>query len=197
MKIDHSSTIFGQANTKRTELKDEIAKAALLVMADRGIQGTTFRDVAKISEYSLGKVQHYFEDRNHLLEYSIRLFKAKFVERLKTQLLSEPAKDNQFIEILVDSLRSDLGAHRVWYDLRNLALFNSELNAMVNQIESSLIDVIGEFAKRISYEGDVTLLYTSIDGLFRYQLGRIGLSTISHDELISEYKHLLENIMPK
>lgn len=61
----------------------ELLEAALTVIDDRGVQGTTHRAVAEAAGVPLATTTYYFESIDHLLEEALELFVAEEVARVR------------------------------------------------------------------------------------------------------------------
>lgn len=62
--------------------RDKVAEATWRVMAERGIEAATIREIAKETGYSTGMLVHYFKDKDELLLYAIRLASMRMGARM-------------------------------------------------------------------------------------------------------------------
>ncbi|MEQ9545702.1 MAG: TetR/AcrR family transcriptional regulator [Marinobacter sp.] len=162
-------------NRKRQEKKDQIAGSALKALQELGYANTSLRDIAEKSSLSLGMLHYYFEDRTELILRCVSVYKTAF-----TSLLYETVNHAHGREAVIDALAGALATtiveeastHRLWYDLRSQALFDSAFRPVVEEIEETLIDILKLAATRADKadEIDASLGYALIDGVFRYQL---------------------------
>ncbi|EON91198.1 TetR family transcriptional regulator [Marinobacter lipolyticus SM19] len=162
-------------NRKRQEKKDQIAGSALKALQELGYANTSLRDIAEKSSLSLGMLHYYFEDRTELILHCVSVYKTAF-----TSLLNETVNHAHGREAVINALAGALATtiveeastHRLWYDLRSQALFDSAFRPVVEEIEETLIDILKLAATRADKadEIDASLGYALIDGVFRYQL---------------------------
>lgn len=162
-------------NRKRQEKKDQIAGSALKALQELGYANTSLRDIAEKSSLSLGMLHYYFEDRTELILHCVSVYKTAF-----TSLLYETVNHAHGREAVIDALAGALATtiveeastHRLWYDLRSQALFDSAFRPVVEEIEEALIDILKLAATQADKadEIDASLGYALVDGVFRYQL---------------------------
>lgn len=62
--------------------REEVARATWQVIAKRGIEAATMREIAKEARCSTGILVHYFEDKDEMLLYALRLAAAHEAGRM-------------------------------------------------------------------------------------------------------------------
>ena len=80
--------------------KERIVDAALVVMAEKGIAGTTLRRVAERANVPLGSVTYHFAGTNDLLALAFRKFVVEQLKRLETRLLGASNAQDAWFRIL-------------------------------------------------------------------------------------------------
>jgi AcrR family transcriptional regulator len=83
--------------------REELAGAVWAVVMRHGLEGVTIRDVAKESGWSTGVVNHYFRDKDELMQYAFELSIERSVERLQRHSTGVPPHEAIRI-IMVESL---------------------------------------------------------------------------------------------
>ncbi len=161
-------------SAKRDEKKRQIAASALDALKELGYAHTSLRDIAEKSDMSLGMLHYYFEDRSDLIIYCVMVYKQEFVRTVIRALKAARGRDEvieAFSEVLVNSIIEDEMTHRLWYDIRNQAMFDDTFRPVVSEIEVMLIDTVGaafDQAGRKIPPAQVAIQYALVDGVFRY-----------------------------
>ncbi len=62
--------------------REKVAEATWRVMAERGIEAATIREIARETGYSTGMLVHYFKNKDELLLYAIRLASMRMGARM-------------------------------------------------------------------------------------------------------------------
>jgi AcrR family transcriptional regulator len=73
--------------------REELVRAAWRVIADRGIDEVTIREIARESGYSSGVLAHYFENKDDLLAHALRLSHQQIFRRYEAELEATAAAD--------------------------------------------------------------------------------------------------------
>ena len=158
---------------KRESKKRAIAKSALSALKSYGYARTTLRDIAEKSDLSLGMVHYYFEDKEELLIFCVRLYKEEFIQRMKSALLSassESSPARSFASVLATTIVKDSDIHRLWYDIRVQSMFDPTFEPFVRELENSMMAILRTFCKDQSSDREASLLYAKVDGVFRFLL---------------------------
>ncbi|HXT92752.1 MAG TPA: TetR/AcrR family transcriptional regulator [Trebonia sp.] len=166
---------------KFAERRDELAAAALATLAERGYANTSLRDIAQHSAFSHGVLHYYFADKFELIAYCVRQYKAECVKRYDAVVATATTADELragFAAAMAGTLRQDATMHRLWYDLRNQALFEEKFRSDATDIDHSLERMIWRIASRYAElsgrDLGVTpaLAYALFDGAFQHALLR-------------------------
>ncbi|KIN73337.1 Transcriptional regulator, TetR family [Sulfitobacter guttiformis KCTC 32187] len=160
-------------SAKRDSKKRQIADSAITALRTLGYANTSLRDIAEYSGMSLGILHYYFEDRSDLIIYCVRLYKQEFVTGI-LETLSGAVGRAEVINILsgalARSIAKDSDTHRLWYDIRNQALFDPVFRPVTAEIEAMLVRIVASaFAKSgHAVPPMIDLQLALLDGVFRH-----------------------------
>jgi len=155
---------------KRDAKKREIAESAIDALKIYGYARTTLRDIAAHSDMSLGSLHYYFEDKDELLVFCVRQYKLHFVEMITAAVVGIDAPEKAmeaFCHALAETVKQEAELHRLWYDIRNQAMFDDTFIPVVTEIEDLLIGMTAPLTPEHSAQ---KLLYMRLDGAFRFLL---------------------------
>lgn len=172
---------------KFNERRAELGAATLQTLSSLGYARTSLREIAQNSPYSHGVLHYYFTDKVDLILCSVRQYKAVCVGRYDA--VTAEAGDyaqllERFCDKLAETLREETAMHRLWYDLRSQAMFETALRADVQAIDKSLEGMIWRVLSRfaelsgspVRVSSDVA--YAMLDGVFQHALQKF----VSGDE---------------
>lgn len=166
----------------RPDKRRELAQHALSALAELGFARLNLREVATRSGVALGVIHYYFTDKKELLIYCVGLYKDAFIQTLEAQIASAdnlPALKSRVIIALVQSVEEQGHIHRLWYDIRAQALFDTAFQPVVDDHEARLIGVVQKFLDKMRALGgrpemrehaEALDAYLTLDGWFRYFL---------------------------
>jgi AcrR family transcriptional regulator len=190
---------------KFAERRDELAAAALQTLAERGYANTSLRDIAQHSAFSHGVLHYYFADKFELISYCVRRYKAECVTRYDTAVATAATAEELLTEVgaaMAATLRADASMHRLWYDLRNQALFEESFRPDSTDIDLSLERMIWRIVHRYAdlAGGGVAvtpaLAYALMDGVFQHALLRhLGGDATAADDLDAHVRRLLPSFL--
>src|ERR1700749_3103607 len=86
--------------------REELVLAAWRVIAARGIDEVTIREIARESGYSSGVLAHYFKNKDDLLAHALRLSHTRIRKRYDAEVETPVAVD-ALRAILIDNLPMD------------------------------------------------------------------------------------------
>lgn len=72
-----------------------------------------------------------------------------------------------FCHAMAETIAGEAELHRLWYDIRNQAMFDKTFVPVVGSIEDQLIEIMSPLADTRAQK---ELLYLRLDGAFRYLL---------------------------
>ncbi len=186
---------------KRDEKKRKIAESTLNALKELGYASTSLRDIAAKSDLSLGMLHYYFEDKTELIIYCVSIYKQDFVRGMSEAIDGAQNRDQMiaaFAEALVRSIIDDNSVHRLWYDIRNQAMFDAAFQPIVAEVEAMLIDVVRRALCSAGQPGrDVEIKYALLDGVFRYLMQKqiTGDPPPSRQELSATMRTVLQGFL--
>lgn len=183
---------------KREEKMRQIADSALEALKELGYANTSLRDIAAKSDLSLGMLHYYFEDKTQLIIYCVRNYKSNFVKATRSALDGATGREAAIRDLsraLASTIVEEAAMHRLWYDIRNQALFDESFRPVVAEIEAMLIAVAKEAVSRVS-EGKqqgTDLHYAILDGLFHHEMqAQVLGNERSVEDLAAKFAGILE-----
>ncbi|MGI8880725.1 MAG: TetR/AcrR family transcriptional regulator [Jatrophihabitans sp.] len=169
-----------RAVNKFAERRTELARAALHTLGELGYARTSLREIAQNSEFSHGVLHYYFTDKVDLITHCVKLYKAECVVRYDEIVAAAETAEalrTGFAAGMVATMEQDAPMHRLWYDLRNQALFEEVFGPDVGEMDQSLQQMIWRVVSRYAELRETPLTvdppfaYGLFDGLFRHALG--------------------------
>ncbi len=187
---------------KRDEKRQQIAASAIEALTQLGYANTSMRDIASVSDMSLGMLSYYFADKSDLIIYCVTNYKSAFVRANEDAIEVTGDRDAviaSFTSGLASSIKKDAAAHRLWYDIRAQAMFDEAFRQTVEQIEEDLVGMVEHLHKRLDLPstGDIMADYAAIDGVFRYWIQNDERSEKATEAEIRESFHgLIDRLWP-
>ena len=185
---------------QRARRKAELADAAIGALKQLGYAQTGLRDIAAESGVALGTLHYHFADKAALMDYCVRRYKAGFLAGMQ-DILSADLPEERLLDSqtgrLARAIRQDAQTHRLWYDIRNQAMFDRRFEAVVAEIEADLISALQHLLRRLNLPTEMALpVYLQLDATFRYHLQRhlAGDSATVEaftTQVASQFSHLL------
>jgi AcrR family transcriptional regulator len=166
---------------KFAERRSQLATSALRTLSELGYARTSLREIAQNSEFSHGVLHYYFRDKVELITYCVKQYKAECVLRYDQIVATAETADElreTFGVALAGTCDEDGPMHRLWYDLRNQALFEDSFRADVLEIDKSLElmiwRIVTQYAELSGRKLAVSssMAYGLLDGLFQQALLR-------------------------
>lgn len=183
--INKPANAKSQKVSKRDAKRREIAESAVDALKVYGYARTTLRDIAAHSGMSLGSLHYYFEDKVDLMVYCVRQYKLQFVDVMRAAITEVEGQDqvlDAFCAGLAKTIVEHAELHRLWYDIRNQAMFDPVFSPVVAEIEGWLIDLMSPLKTEGS---DTESIYLRLDGAFRYVLQRnLAGETLAMSDII-------------
>lgn len=188
---------------KFAERRTQLATSALRTLSELGYARTSLREIAQNSDFSHGVLHYYFRDKVELITFCVKLYKAECVTRYDQIVATATTADKlrlDFAQALAATCDEDGTMHRLWYDLRNQALFEQSFREDVLEIDKTLElmiwRIVSTYADLSGAELTVSAstAYALFDGLFQQALLRhLSGEPKALDDLIDG----VERIMPK
>ncbi len=176
---DPRARIEERARNKFESKRTELAEATLHTLAELGYARTSLREIAQNSEYSHGVLHYYFTDKLDLITHAVRQYEAICVTRYDEVVAHAVDATGLYADFEAKyfaTLAADAGIHRLWYDLRNQALFDGSFRNDVLEIEERREDMIWRVVARYcELRGTTPALdkasaYILLDGIFQRAL---------------------------
>lgn len=166
--------------------------AAVAVIAERGVQATRLRDIARAAGCSTGTLQHYFGSREELLAAAFRRLNA--ISGAQARALSAGIADpwERLLGLFAFMLGDAAGAVEwvVWVEFwhaclrderlrgQSAAVYEAWREPMRSAIEQGRAE--GRFAPRAEVETVVAALLAAIDGVALHALLGLGELTLEN-----------------
>ncbi|MDR7252313.1 AcrR family transcriptional regulator [Nocardioides sp. BE266] len=159
--------------------RDQLAESALVTLGNLGYAKSSLREIAQRSPFTHGVVHYYFSNKEELITYCVRYYKATCVTRYdEIVTTSSTAEELQsgFAAKLAETIREEGPMHQLWYDLRNQSMFEPALREVVleidGQLQAMIWRVITKYADLAGREPalDPATTYGLLDGLFAQTL---------------------------
>ncbi|NNC10719.1 TetR/AcrR family transcriptional regulator [Planctomonas sp. JC2975] len=158
-----------------------LAESALAAIAEHGYAQTGLRDVAQHSGLSHGSLHYYFDDKDDLVALAVWNYKSECARRYDP--IVETAADGvEFVQRIgnemASTMREDASLHRLWYDLRNQALFTPGFRETIIDIDRLLEEMVWAIVSRYAELAgrrpaiNQEIAYSLFDGLFQNALIR-------------------------
>jgi AcrR family transcriptional regulator len=194
------------------EKQIQILEVAETLFAEKGFDGTSIRNIAKLAKINIAMVSYYFGSKERLLESLIvlRTKDLRFkIESLSVENLEPIEKINKLIEIYINRINCNKGIYRILHfefsdEKRDLDL--QALNDLRTGNLKSLITIIEEGQNKGVFRKDiiVPLITPTILGtFFHFHMNKSyfkNLLQLSTDELYNNYiktkltKHIQQTI---
>ena len=180
-KVTRLDRISPQRVDKFAERRAELAEATLQTLSELGYARTSLREIAQNSEFTHGVLHYYFRDKVDLILCSVRQYKARCVTRYDRVAADAKTYEDLmtgFLAALGQTMRDEAHLHRLWYDIRSQALFETAFREDVAELDKSLEDMIWRIMRRFAeLTGEPqsmppSTIYAMIDGLFQQGLLR-------------------------
>lgn len=152
--------------------KMALATSALDALMCTGYTSTAMRGIAAFCGMSTSNLSYYFIDKVELITWCVRLYKMEFIRRIRRVADALPSQDivEKLAGELARSVIEDRAKNRLWYDIRNQAMFDPSFLPIVTEIESSLVETLSGVLRaagmQVPFSGG--LGYAMLDGVYRF-----------------------------
>lgn len=137
------------------ERRARVAEVAADLIAERGLDGATFREIAVAAGTSTAIVSHYFADKKDLLRFTYGAAASRARRRLDIELAGDRG---MLLGALVALLPTDKASRRdwrVWFAFWGIAVADSEMAAEQRSHVRSTRTVIARLISRMITSGDL------------------------------------------
>jgi AcrR family transcriptional regulator len=138
--------------------REELVLAAWRVIAARGIDEVTIREIARESGYSSGVLAHYFENKDDLLAHALQLSHTRIRKRYDAEVETPVAAD-ALKAILLDNLPLDEQREletRIEMSFWARALRNEALHEIQEYESETLRVLLRELVEKAQAEGRIS-----------------------------------------
>ena len=138
--------------------REELVLAAWRVIAARGIDEVTIREIARESGYSSGVLAHYFENKDDLLAHALQLSHTRIRKRYDAEVQA-PAGIDALRAILLDNLPLDEQREletRIEMSFWARALCNEALHEIQEHESEILRELLRELVEKAQKEGAIS-----------------------------------------
>jgi AcrR family transcriptional regulator len=138
--------------------REELVLAAWRVIAARGIDEVTIREIARESGYSSGVLAHYFENKDDLLAHALRLSHTRIRKRYDAEV-ETPIAEDALKGILLDNLPLDEQREletRIEMSFWARALRNEALHEIQEQESETLRELLRELVEKAKDDGAIS-----------------------------------------
>lgn len=199
----------------KTDFNDkqiQILKVAETLFAEKGFDGTSIRNIAKIAKINIAMVSYYFGSKERLLE-SLIVYRTSDLKYQLDNLLQEDLepieKINKLIELYINRINSNRGIYRILHfeftskkREQNLQAFSELKKGNLKSLES----IIEEGQKKGVFRKDVIIPLitpTILGTFFHFHMNKPffeNLLNLKTDDLYNNYiktiltKHIQQTI---
>jgi AcrR family transcriptional regulator len=139
--------------------REELVLAAWRVIAARGIDEVTIREIARESGYSSGVLAHYFENKDDLLAHALRLSHTRIRKRYDAEVETTLNAAEALKAILLDNLpldeQRDLET-RIEMSFWARALRNEALHEIQQEESEGLRSLLRELVEKAQEDGAIS-----------------------------------------
>lgn len=200
------------SNIELNDKKIQILEVAEKLFSEKGFEGTSIRDIAKVAKINIAMVSYYFGSKDRLLE-SLIIYKTSDLKLKLENLLQEDIepleKINKLIEIYITRINCNKGIFRVLhFELnskereKSLAAFTELKKGNLKSVES----IISQGQAKGVFRKDVIIPLitpTIIGTFFHFHMNKpffVELLNLNTEELYDNYikttlkKHIQQTI---
>ncbi|PUB10270.1 TetR/AcrR family transcriptional regulator [Yoonia sediminilitoris] len=186
---------------KREDKRRQLAESAAHALCTLGYANTTLRDIAEHSGNALGTLHYYFEDRVDLITFSVKMYKSAFLDELRTAANASETLAEAIANLsagLSHGVSFNADEHKLWFDIRNQAIFDEVFEDSIAEIEGEIIKIFAEIEQRFLVGRDAAILdYAAIDGLFRYLMQSKLPEHRNYDANLATFQKMLNYLWVK
>jgi AcrR family transcriptional regulator len=172
--------------------REELVLAAWRVIAARGIDEVTIREIARESGYSSGVLAHYFKNKDDLLAHALQLSHVRIRRRYDAEV-DTPVAGDALKAVLLDNLpldeQRDLET-RIEMSFWARALRNESLHGIQEEESEVLRDLLRELIEKAQEEGVISPDHDRemVLGMFGALIDGISLHALLYPERLPPKK---------
>lgn len=150
------------------EKANRILRAALAVLAEKGYENATIREIAKAAGVSRGLLHYYFESKEDLVTEALQMSSATMVESTRA-LLSRGNSPEELVDGAVDYLRGNYeenpSFYRLLFELWSAGARSEKIRERLTNLGDHVIGVLREEIESAHSRGAITIAPSEAQGL--------------------------------
>ncbi|HCC94747.1 TetR/AcrR family transcriptional regulator [Acinetobacter baumannii] len=125
---------------------NKIIETSKKILINNGYCGLTMRAIANTMNIHISTIQHYFKNKNHLIEYLFLNITSDYNEKLKKTINLLTDKDPlkrflNFINLILDEMEK-YNNYILFIELTSLSQRSKSINKMLNQLKNQYNEII-------------------------------------------------------
>ncbi|WAJ32520.1 TetR family transcriptional regulator [Arthrobacter sp. FX8] len=161
--------------------REALLRAAVDVVAQKGLRGLTYRAVAEAAGVNNSLVAHHFGSRDALIAAALRWASEQSIAASRLREAAE--QEGSFTEALLELLLEDPGLQVFQYEMILEARRRPELAGPVAELYENYVNALAEGLQAFGVQGDVRIvartLFAALDGLVLQYLAGVGRDQIA------------------
>ncbi|MGN8129991.1 TetR/AcrR family transcriptional regulator [Paenarthrobacter sp. 22069] len=161
--------------------REALLRAAVDVVAQKGLRGLTYRAVAEAAGVNNSLVAHHFGTRDALIAAALEWSSEQSIAASRLKDAAE--NGGTFTGALLELLLEDPGLQVFQYEMILEARRRPELAGPVATLYESYVDALAEGLRAFGVQGDVRVvartLFAALDGLVMQYLAGVGRDEIA------------------
>ncbi|MGW2339585.1 TetR/AcrR family transcriptional regulator [Streptomyces sp. NPDC001661] len=176
--------------------REDVLRAAALVLAERGLDAARLRDVARAAGVSIGALQHHFDTRDELFREAFEWSIEQLIARWRASAADEPDPWHRF-ELLVQALTGDPELERrcaTWTEFCASAARHPGLRDGVRSVHEEWLTLLtgivedgiaqGDFVPVIAVDTAIASVAVLVDGCDMAVAARGGMTPERYADLL-------------
>ncbi|WP_051081385.1 MULTISPECIES: TetR/AcrR family transcriptional regulator [unclassified Arthrobacter] len=161
--------------------REALLRAAVDVVAQKGLRGLTYRAVAEAAGVNNSLVAHHFGSRDALIAAALQWASEQSIAASRLREAAE--QEGSFTEALLELLLEDPGLQVFQYEMILEARRRPELAGPVAELYENYVNALAEGLQAFGVQGDVRIvartLFAALDGLVLQYLAGVGRDQIA------------------
>ena len=193
-------------NSDFNDKQIQILLVAETLFADKGFDGTSIRNIAKLAKINIAMVSYYFGSKERLLE-SLVFYRTKDlkirIDQLLTESLEPIDKINKLIEIYIHKISSNKGIYRILHFEIATKKRDININAFHDLRKSnlrSLESIIQEGQAKNVFRKDISiplLTPTILGTFFHFHMNKEYFMNLLDLNTEEAYNNYIQNTLTK
>jgi AcrR family transcriptional regulator len=176
--------------TYRSDTRQRFIAAAYVLLAEKGVEATTVKEIARLAGVSSGLFSYYFASKDELLREVLHEAGRRFKQRLSEAFQTVPRNDfpETALALMQEITRKEPAWFRLRYEFYALGLrnpaFASAVGQLLTRIRQQICQTLQSFADIDEAQGQMlaAIILACFDGLALQQLTQpdFDLTTAYH-----------------